>query len=427
MRKSEIFESFVKIAQERGLVSQAEKPEHTETSFSETNPRMDSLTIEQISKLYNTKPAQPKDMEYKRNIIEDAHPDSVVISPSYDKLNGLVENENEGQNIRMRIVMKDPDGHLVNRKYAKKNLLLSLVRVGNELDARNNDELRKLADACLEQMSQKKSIEKRAWVQVAVIAAVVVLGAIYAKQHLRFHSDGWQADLTKAMGEIDDLLNSNTNVGVGYAYTPAFIQTVNQLKSELNKLNTAVMKAIPILDKMQTPKNAEELKSMLDEPETQDAVKAVQELQAQMQSSYPFINTVINSFGSESYKQRAIAEKGILTSVIDSADFLHGGAGLVADDFDDVKHALQTLKVDLSNLAKIMQGVESVKEKAQQELSASQSEVSSSFTGTPQTPTTPAPTGETGTPTAPAGEAKRSPFDALEEESKGLFGGLFGK
>lgn len=427
MRKSEIFESFVKIAQERGLVSQAEKPEHTETSFSETNPRMDSLTIEQISKLYNTKPAQPKDMEYKRNIIEDAHPESVVISPSYDKLNGLVENDNERQDIMIRIVMKNPDGHLVNRKYAKKNLLLSLVRVGNELDARNNEELRKLADACLEQMSQKK-IEKTAWVQIAVIAVVVVLGAIYAKQHLRFHSDGWQADLAKAMGEIDDLLTSNTNVGVGYAYTPAFIQTVNQLKSELNKLNTAVMKAIPILDKMQTPKNAEELKSMLDEPETKDAVKAVQDLQAQMQSSYPFINTVINSFGNESYKQRSIAEKGILTSVVDSAEFLHGGAGLVADDFDDVKHALQTLKVDLSNLAKIMQGVESVKDKAQQELSASQSEVSSSFTGTPQkAPTAPAPTGDAGTPAAPAGETKRSPFDALEEESKGLFGGIFGK
>jgi hypothetical protein len=426
MRKSEIFESFVKIAQERGLVSQAEKPEHTETDFSETNPRFDSLTIEQISKLYNTKPEQPKDMEYKRNIIEDAHPDPVVISPSYDKLNGLVENENEGQNIRIRIVMKTPDGHLINRKYARKNLLLSLVRVGNELDARNNDELRKLADACLEQMSQKKSLEKTAWVQIAVIAVAVVIGAVYAKQHLRFHSDGWQADYGKAMAEIDDLLNSNTNFEVGYSYTPAFIQTLNQLKTELNKLNSAVMKAIPILDKMQTPKNAEELKKMIDEPETKDAVKAVQDLQAQMTSSYPFINTVINSFGNEAYKQRAIAQKGLLSSVVDSAEFLHGGGGLVADDFDDVKHALQTLKVDLSNLGKIMQGVESIKQKAEQDLTNSQSEVSSNFTGTP------APTGGgSATPSAPSapeeGEKKKSPFDALEEESKGLFGGLFGK
>jgi len=425
MRKSEIFESFVKIAQERGLVSQAEKPEHTETDFSETNPRFDSLTIEQISKLYNTKPEQPKDMEYKRNIIEDAHPDSLVIAPSYDKLNGLVENENEGQNIRLRIVMKDPDGHLVNRKYARKNLLLSLVRVGNELDARNSEELRKLADACLEQMAQKKSIEKRAYVQIAVAAVVIVLGAIYAKQHLRFHSDGWQADYNKAMAEIDDLMNSNTNFEVGYSYTPAFIQTLTQLKTELGNLNAAVMKAIPILDKMQTPKNADELKKMIDEPETKDAIKAVQELQAQMAQSYPFINTTINSFGNEAYKQRAIAQKGLLSSVIDSAEILHGGGGLVADDFDDVKHALQTLKVDLSNLGKIMQGVESIKQKAQQDLTASQSEVSSSFTAPEAKPT--APTGEAGgTPATEPGE-KKSPFDALEEESKGLFGGLFGK
>jgi hypothetical protein len=156
MRRSDIFESFAKIAQEQGLISEAEHAEHTETSFSEANPRMDSLTIEQISKLYNTKPELPKDMEYKRNIIENAHPDSVVVSPSYDKLNGLVENENEGQNIRIRLIMKEPDGHLTNRKYAEKNLILSLVRVANELDNSNNDELRKLADVCLLQASSKK-------------------------------------------------------------------------------------------------------------------------------------------------------------------------------------------------------------------------------------------------------------------------------
>ena len=74
MRRFEIFESFAKIAQEKGLVSKAEHAEHTEKDFSETNPRMDSLTIEQISKLYNTKPSLPKDMEYTKNIMEIAHP-----------------------------------------------------------------------------------------------------------------------------------------------------------------------------------------------------------------------------------------------------------------------------------------------------------------------------------------------------------------
>jgi hypothetical protein len=302
------------------------------------------------------------------------------------------------------------------------------VRIGNELDARDNEELRKLADACLQQMSQKKSLEKRAWVLPALAAAAIVIGAIYAKQHLRFHSDGWTRDYEKATAEIDDLLNSNTNFEVGYSYTPAFIQTLQQLKAELAKLNTAVMKAIPILDKMQTPKNAEELKKMLDEPETHDAIKAVQDLQAQMTSSYPFINTTIASFSNDAYKQRAVAQKGMLSSLVDSVDFLHGGGGLVADDFDDVKHALQTLKVDLANLGKVMQGVESIKQKAQQELTTSQSEVSSNFTAPSgdKTPTTPG-GGGSETP-APSEEGKKkSPFDALEDEAKGLFGGLFGK
>src|SRR5512142_1100769 len=151
MKRSEIFESFVKIAQEQGLLAEAEHAEHTEKDFSETNPRYDSLSIEQISKLYGVKPDKPKDMEYKKNIMEDAHPDSVVISPSHDKLNGLVENNIERQNILLHIVHKEPDGHLTQRKYARKQLLLSLVRIGNELDNRGDDELRKLADACLEQ------------------------------------------------------------------------------------------------------------------------------------------------------------------------------------------------------------------------------------------------------------------------------------
>jgi hypothetical protein len=409
MSKSDIFDSFVKIAQERGLVSKAEKPENTETSFSETNPRMDSLTIEQISKLYNNKTEAPKDMEYKRNIIEIAHPDSLVIAPSYDKLNGLVENENERQDIMLRIVMKDPDGHLTKRKYARKNLLLSLVRVGNELDSRNNEELRKLADACLVQASEKK-IEKLGYVAIAA-AVAAVLGVLYAKQHLRFHSEGWQNDYAKAIAEIDDLLNANSNWGVGYAYTSQFIQVVNQLKSELNKLNVATMRIVPILDKMQTPRTAEELKAMIDTPETQEAVKALDAFKAQMTSSYPFINTVINNFSNEGYKQRAIAQKGFLSSVVDSTEVLHGGAGLVADDFDDVKHALQTLKVDLNNLAKSVQGSESVKQKAQADLTASQTEVSQTFT--PQAPAAPKPEG--------------GPEASLEEESKGLMGGLFGK
>ena len=60
-------------------------------------PRMDSQDIDIIESLYNVKP--DSSVEYERNIIDRAHPHSVVISPAYDKINGLVENENERHDI----------------------------------------------------------------------------------------------------------------------------------------------------------------------------------------------------------------------------------------------------------------------------------------------------------------------------------------
>src|SRR5579864_6611672 len=162
MSKSEIFDSFVKIAQKEGLLSESDHAEHTEKDFHESHPRHDSLTIEQIGKLYNVKNKMPKDMEYEHNIMEDAHPDPVVLSPAHDKLNGLVENNNERQRIMMRIVHKEPDGHLTQRKYAQKDLVMSLVRLANALDNDGQDELRVLADVCLEQATVKKKLVKTA-------------------------------------------------------------------------------------------------------------------------------------------------------------------------------------------------------------------------------------------------------------------------
>jgi hypothetical protein len=162
MRNNSVYAEFLKIAQKKGLISTDKEarhnddkwgPEHTEKSIKEN--RIGSLSIEQIAKLYHNKPETFKEMEYEHNIMEIAHHHPVVTAPSYDKLNGLVENENEGQNIRARIIMKTPDGQLVQRKYAEE-LIMSLVRVANDLDNRNENTLCKLADVCLQQVAVKK-------------------------------------------------------------------------------------------------------------------------------------------------------------------------------------------------------------------------------------------------------------------------------
>ena len=349
MSHSDIFDSFAKIAQKKGLISE-EKPtntrveaEHTEKDFPETNMRHDSLTIEQIGKLYGNKPQMPAGMEYEHNIMEVAHPDMLVISPSYDKLNGLIENENEGQNIRLHIVHKNPDGHLINRKYAKKDLLLALVRLGNSLDNTNQEELRKLADTCLAQVGSQ-GFKKKAFAPWIIAGVASAVGLLYVQQHMRLHSDGWTRDYQKVVSEINDLLGSSTHWGiVGNSYTTTFLSTVKRLGVVLAEINQKVQSIIPILDSVQTPKTHSELLQIAQHPETQNAIKALDDLKAVIEENYPFIEETMSSFSSETFKQRAVADKGILSSLTDAAEVLHGGKGLVADDFDDVVRALETL------------------------------------------------------------------------------------
>ena len=124
MKRSEIFEEFAKIAQEKKIISNDSKK-----SFKalENNPRADSLDVSAIAALYGVKPETSDDMKYKSNIMEIAHPNSLVISPANDRINGLVENNIERQNINLRIVNKNPDGLLTQRRYAQQQLALSLL------------------------------------------------------------------------------------------------------------------------------------------------------------------------------------------------------------------------------------------------------------------------------------------------------------
>jgi hypothetical protein len=152
---SDIFNSYIEIAQQKGLVSLAEDDWKKSKDALEKNPRADSLTQEKIEKLYNLKPQSQKGMDYKKNIMEVAHPSSVVIAPSYDKLNGLVENNNQRQNILLRIVDKRTNGLLTQHKYARDEMVRALVRVANDMDNRDEDSIRTLADECIESLTKE--------------------------------------------------------------------------------------------------------------------------------------------------------------------------------------------------------------------------------------------------------------------------------
>lgn len=410
MRKSEIFDSFVKIAQEKGLVSEG-TDESVQKKIEKTK-RIDSLSIEDIAKLYDVKPDSPVEMHYIRNIVEVAHPKPFVSSPSYDKLQGLVENLNENQDITLNILNQVPTGRVTQRKYAEKELLLSLVRTGNDLDNRNQDKLRSLADHCLTQLSDKM-MKKEGQIALLAIAAGII-GAIYAKNHLPFVSDGFAADHEKLMSEIDDLLGSSDSWGVGYTYKPQFIQMLTQFKAQLTKYAAMEKQVVePLLNQLSAVKSPKEAIALAKHPAGKQINDALFKFRQATDAILFYIQQVEKNFSNPLYKQQQTAEKGFFSSLLDSTQVLHGGKGLIADDFDDVTHALETYKTDIQNIYKVLGTSSSVEESALNDLRAAAA-TSQQLLG-PEPTAQPVPSGEPASPEGPIA----SDVDELEKQLAG--------
>jgi len=388
MRNSDIFDNYAKIALEKGLFAKA-TPEELKRKLEE-NPRMDSLDKSKIESLYNTKLNVPKGMDYKNNIIENAHPKSVIISPSYDKLNGLVENENERQNIIMNIVNKVPNGLLTQRKYAERDLILSLVRVSNYLDNYNKQDLYKLADVCLEQTTNKK-ITKTAVDPIVtpivapivagtsllagvpiisiLIGTAVVIGAIYAYNHLGNINQGFVENHNRLIKEIDDMLDSNTNWGFGYEYKGNFISMLKEFKQKLVSFYEIYKETVPVFEQIDLPRDKTSLIQFVQSKSKVDIVKeAYDKLTKAAMEQLPEILKLSKLFKSEAYKIRNIAEKGLITGWIDKLKFLHGGKAWIPDDFDDVVNALETYNISIGEILKELNNSKSYERKVKEEL-----------------------------------------------------------
>lgn len=172
VRHSDIFDAYAKIAEEKGLVSLADEETSSQPQAPKESsklkkfkkspyPRAGSDDISTIEALYGVKPESTN--KYEFNIMEAAHPKPVVIAPAYDRLNALVENNIERQNIMINITQKPNDGNLNYTKYAEKALLMELVRLANDLDNANRDDLRKIADECIDGFKKKAFDVGEAW------------------------------------------------------------------------------------------------------------------------------------------------------------------------------------------------------------------------------------------------------------------------
>jgi prefoldin subunit 5 len=406
MRRSDIFESFAKIAQEQGIIS-IDAPDKAKEKL-ENNPRADSLSVKDLESLYNVKPDIPKDMQYKRNIVEDAHPTSVVVAPSYDKLNGLVENVNERQDILLNIVNKNTNGLLTQHKYAEKELVLSLVRIANDLDNKGNDELRVLADACLSQVSKKKvlnqkyNLKKMGVGPVAIVGGVAVgiaalIGGIYLHQHISNWNEGFEENHKRLVGEISDLSKRNTALLFGHQYKQSFVDEMTKLTENLDSVHSEVQNAIEVLNRLESIKTSEQLVQMAKSQKTSDVTDTMIRLRKVFDNVKPMLEKVRTNFQNPRYRTQQTEHTGWFQKGVEKVRLTdQKGEGLVASDFQDVLNALDPYIESVNEIIAALENSKSEQESAEAELRQT------------TTPTQPAAAVPSSAPTVPAAVTRPS-------------------
>lgn len=209
LKESEIFEEYVKAAEAKGLVKESDY----------ADSRIGSDTIDIIEMLYGVKPEGEKksDSQYSP-ILDKAHPETTVVGPAYDRLNGIVEDLKQRQSLMAGIARKTPDGALTQRRYiaASQDLLDTLVRVGFTLDNEDHDELTRFADNCADRLIK----EAQGWI-VGSIAAVLGLVALIN------HTDNSRQNVVQNSQQVLDQLKDLSNNPLA----PSIEQAVSNLQT----------------------------------------------------------------------------------------------------------------------------------------------------------------------------------------------------
>lgn len=353
-RPSEIFDEYAKIALKNGLISKAEE---SSAKKLENNPRADSLSISDIEALYGVKTNKEKDQEYEKNIFERAHPNSVMVAPSYDKLMGAVQTPNEKQNSAINIINRNPSGNHTQHKYAERDLLLSLIRTANYMDHSDNDELRVLADTCIDQLESKKKLKKEAIAPALVVAPILAgLGLVWWQQHNGLLTvEGYLKDLNTLILKLNDMITADTTLGFGEKFEQGFVTKLSAIKDTLSNLYEQTYNYQQLIDNAELPVSKEEVISERSDPTRLEAANGLQNLNKMMPSINKILSELDDHLKSTSWQELKIKEKGMFTSMIDSMQFLHGNNGLFTNKFDAVHYAIVNFKKSADELTKKLQ------------------------------------------------------------------------
>jgi hypothetical protein len=224
-RHSDIFEAYAKIAQEQGLISTAEDEE--DESKEKSSKEDKDFTLSEI--FYGVQNKTVKELH------DEAHPKTIVMAPSYDKLNGVVENLYQRSNIMSMIALKHPAILQTNSRYIKahQDLINETVKLGFYLDNQNQEQLSVLADSC------SSSLTKEAVAFLGIPVLYWVLGLVglssgAALAHNVPGSQGLKNDLSRLIKELNDAIEDYNSLS---GILSPFIKNVQLAHSKLSQLD----------------------------------------------------------------------------------------------------------------------------------------------------------------------------------------------
>ncbi len=380
--RSEIADDFFKTLERDGVVKTA-------------YPVLDSEETERIADLYNTRyEGQPEDYD----ITGIAHPNAVIIAPSYDKINGLFENNLERNNIMTNLALNMPTGSLLaNTKYASKELTMELVRIANQMDSSDNEEIFKLADACLLQLDavDKKKLKKEAIAPLAIAGIIAAtLGGAWLYAHLDDADNGLLANCDNAITQLKDLQETSWYEA---EIDEQVKSTADSLIKNITILKNEAQTFLNVTSDIDKPRDLDDLKKNLAKFEAQasehgDSVSAALDRFRKIFSKVaPMISQAIENFSSAAYQKNHQKNTWFGDIAGRAGDLLHGRWGLVANDFISAVNALNPLKASLQEVARgtfsVDQVIAKYKKKIEEAESASKPQENTPAPASPTAPT----------------------------------------
>lgn len=127
---NEVFDEFIKIA---------------ENKIFKVVQEGDDSNVKDMKSLYDVS----KEDKTGKELIEKAHPEKGETIESYLTDGGLVENQNQQQEIDIAIALKNPNTKVYKKTMAAKELADELIIIAEEMDVRGNEDLAAYADGIL--------------------------------------------------------------------------------------------------------------------------------------------------------------------------------------------------------------------------------------------------------------------------------------